>query len=87
MVIVLDSFKPLQVHNAKHGQRKADHEEYETDIEPPTGKIWVERRRIYRLIDSNKMYFIFSVCNVDNRNERTKYPRKVLRLPRYSLTF
>lgn len=38
MVIVLDAFEPLQVHNAEHGQRQADPKEYQTDIEPPTGK-------------------------------------------------
>lgn len=53
MVIVLDSFKPFQVHNAKHGQRKADPEEYKTGIEPPTRKIWVERRKIYKVTDSS----------------------------------
>ncbi len=37
-VVVLDAFEPLQVHNAKHGQRQADPEKYQTYIEPPTGK-------------------------------------------------
>lgn len=39
MVIVLDAFEPLQVHNAKHGQSKAEPKEYQTYIEPPTARI------------------------------------------------
>lgn len=47
VVVVLDAFEPLQVHNAKHGQRQADAKEYQTHIEPPAGKIQVERRKMY----------------------------------------
>lgn len=39
LVVVLDAFEPLQVHNTKHGQRQADPKEQQTHIEPPTGKI------------------------------------------------
>jgi len=38
LVIVLDAFEPLQVHNAKHCQRQADPKEYQTNIKPPAGK-------------------------------------------------
>lgn len=38
LVIVLDAFEPLEVHNTKHGQRQADPEQHQAHIEPPTGK-------------------------------------------------
>lgn len=41
-VVVLDAFEPLQVHNAKHGQRKADPKEYNAHVEPPTGNTGFE---------------------------------------------
>ncbi len=47
LVVVLDAFEPLQVHDAKHGQRQADPKEYQTHIEPPTGKTGVEMRKMY----------------------------------------
>ena len=42
LVIVRDAFIPLQVHNAKPGQGKADAKECQTHIKPPTMK---ERER------------------------------------------
>lgn len=38
LVIVLDAFEPLQVHNAIHGQRQADTEESQSHVKPPTAK-------------------------------------------------
>lgn len=38
MIIVLDSLEPVQVHDAKHGQRDTDPKEDQTHVEPPTGK-------------------------------------------------
>lgn len=35
VVIVLDAFVPLQIHNAEHCQRQAGPKEQQTHIEPP----------------------------------------------------
>lgn len=38
VVIVLDAFEPLQVHNAERGQRQADSEQNQSHIKPPAEK-------------------------------------------------
>lgn len=38
MVVMLDAFEPLQVHNTKRSQRQADPKQYQTHIEPPAAK-------------------------------------------------
>lgn len=47
MVVVLDAFEPLQVHNTKHGQRQADPKQHQTHIEPPTGKTVLKKEDIF----------------------------------------